>query len=235
MSSISLEAFDGNLKGKLSQWILPSNTCALPPGFQDQIMSGSNPFSTSIFLTSKTESKGWLLAYSWDMTFSPDTPTDWSLILSVIQHLKKPILIVTSPSTTVPQAFWQKCLTGAGIITCVCLKEISDLASPPSPAVGSPPSQGIPYFAIFFPHLETINEAQLTQCLLPFLKDIDHRSLYRELRGSGASICLSISDSKKTPQYTPMWFYPEKNSSLALAPSDLRSALVALSERLTTE
>lgn len=235
MSSISLEAFDGNLRGKLSQWILPSNTCALPLGFQDQLLSGSNPFSTSILLTCKTESKGWLLAYSWDMMFCPDSPTDWSLILSVIQHLKKPILIVTTPNTAVPQAFWQKCLTGAGIVSCVCLKEIGDLVSSTPSTLANAPSQAIPYFAIFFPNLETINEAQLTQCLLPFLKDIDHRSLYRELRGSGASICLSISDSKKIPQYTPMWFYPEKNTSVFLSPPDLKSALLALSERLTTE
>jgi hypothetical protein len=158
------------------------------------------------------------------MTFSPDSPTDWSLILSVIQHLKKPILIVTTPNTTVPQTFWQKCLTGAGIVSGVCLKEIGDLMQSNAHMQA--------YYAIFFPHLETINEVQLTQCLAPFLKDVDHRSLYRELRGSGASICLSIADSKKAQEYTPMWFYPEKNTSLALAPSDLRSALLALSERV---
>ena len=224
MSSISLEAFDGTLRGKLSQWVVPSSVCALPLGFHDQIMSTAT-FSTCILLTSKVDSKAWLLSHSWDMTFSPETSTDWSLMLSIIQHLKKPILIVSTPKTIVPQTFWQKCLTGTGIVTCACLKDISDLASQTS----------YPYYAIFFPSLEVINEIQLTQCLLPYLKDIDHRSLYRELRGSGASICLSILDSKMNPSYTPTWFYPEKNTPLFLSQPDLRSILLAVSERLTTE
>ena len=226
MSSISLEAFDGNLRGKLSQWILPSTTCALPLGFHDQVLSGTTPFSMCLLLTSKADSKAWLLSHAWDMTFSPESPTDWSLMLSVIQHLKKPLLIVTTPKVTVPQTFWQKCLTGAGAVTGVCLKQISDVN-------GQAPS--MPYYALFFPSLESINESQLTTCLSPFLKDIDHRSLYRELRGSGASICLSMSDSKANSHYTPTWFYPEKNYLLHLPPSEIRAALLSLSERLTTE
>jgi len=227
MSSISLEAFDGHLRGKLSQWILSSTTCAMPLGFHDQLLSGQSPFGTSILLTSKTESKAWLIAHAWDLTFSPESPTDWSLTLSLIQHLKKPILIVTTPKVSVPQTFWQKCLTGAGIVTCVSLKHISESATT-QPML-------TPYYAIFFPSLETINESQLTGCLTPFLKDIDHRSLYRELRGSGATICLTQGDSKSGQHYTPTWFYPEKNTVLCLAPSEVKSALLTLTERLTTE
>lgn len=219
MTTISLEAFDGSLKDKLSLWILPSDSHSLPLGFQDQLLSGTQIYATSVFLSVKTDSKAWYLSYSWDMTFSPETAADWSLLISIFQHLKKPLLVVTSPTLLVPQAFWQKCMTGSNSITCVALSYID-----------SKPTH-IPCYAIFLPILSSINELQLTESLQPFIKDIDHRSLYKELRGSGASICLIKLDSKSL-QFTPMWFYPEKNTSLQLDTSEIKIILQTISDRL---
>ena len=219
MTTVSLEAFDGSLKGKLSLWILPSDSYCLPLGFQDQLLSGTDAYGTSIFLFAKTDSKAWYLSYSWNMTFSPETAADWSLLLSLFQHLKKPLLVVSSPSLSVPQAFWQKCMTGSNSITCIALSYID-----------SKPTQ-IPCHAIFLPSLTRINELQLTESLYPFIKDIDHRSLYKELRGSGASICLVKLDSKSL-QFTPMWFYPEKNTSLQLDTSEIKLILQTIADIL---
>jgi hypothetical protein len=247
MNSISLEAFDANLRGRISQWILPSeDTCSLPNGFFDQLISGSTPFQTSILLLSKQDSKAWHLAYPWEMTFIPESTTDWSLLLSILQHLKGPILIVSSPKIQVPQAFWQKCMGASPTKapTCVSLKYISD----------SNPSGLLPH-SIFFPKLDLITDTQFIKIpsILPIgvqqsIKDLDLRSIYRELRGSGASLCLSLTESRggvpytnqvgtfqqngSTPSYLATWFYPEINGALRLHLSDLRTILRTVTERL---
>jgi len=246
MNSISLEAFDANLRGRISQWILPSEeTCSLPNGFFDQLISGSTAFQTSILLLSKQDSKAWNLAYPWEMTFIPETTTDWSLLLSILQHLKGPHLIVTCPKLQVPQAFWQKCLMlGQGKApTCVSLKYISDT-----------PGTLMPH-SIFFPKLDLITDTQFIKIpsILPIaiqqsIQTLDLRSIYRELRGSGASLCLSLTESRvgvpytnqvgtiqqngSTPSYVATWFYPEINGALRLHLSDLRTILRTVTERL---
>ena len=240
MSSISLEAFDGNLRGKFSQWVLPSDLCALPNGFQDQVLTGTTAFQTHILLTSKHESKAWLLAHTWDNTFIPEIPSDWSLVLSIFPHLKKPILIVSTPKCSVPQAFWNKCSLIQPSPTCVALCSI------PDEAVRQPLIQLAPS-AVFFPKLDLISEAQfikipstLSSPIQQITQTLDLRSLYRELRAAGASLCLSLNNSRSTtngsngqpPEYSSTWFYPEINGALRLHVSDLRMILRTITERL---
>ena len=247
MSSISLEAFDGNLRGKLSQWILPSQDfCALPTGFQDQVLSATPPFQTHILILTKQDSRAWLLSYAWDMTFTPETPTDWSLLLSIIQHLKKPILIVTSPKTNAPAAFWQKCQAiQVNPPTCVCLR---DMPSEDSTTITIQQTNVVPH-TVFYPRLDIITESQFIKLstILPIpaqqsIQSLDLRSVYRDLRGAGASLCLSLNDSRFTtsgvqqtgsmPSFNSMWFYPEINGALRLHISDLRMILRTVTERL---
>ena len=232
MSSISLEAFDADLRGKLSQWILPSDICALPNGFQDQILSGINGFQTHILLTNKQDSKAWLLAYSWDLTFTPESGTDWSLLLSILGHLKKPILIVTTPKCHAPSAFWQKCSLMQPSPTCAVLSEITESGK-------RPVSQPLPN-TVFFPKLDSLSETQFLKAqtiLHPIIQQtiqkLDLRSLYRELRGAGASLCLSSINSRTiSDSFNSMWFYPEVNGALRLHISDLRTILRTVTERL---
>ena len=240
MGSISLEAFDANLRGRISQWILPSDICSLPNGFHDQLISGNAPFLTSILLLSKQDSKAWQLAYPWDMTFIPESPTEWSLLLSIIQHLKAPVLLVTCPRLQVPLAFWQKCLTLKTVPTCVCLR---DLETQTHIQIQN---TFLPHF-IFFPKLDLLTDTQFIkiQTTLPLpiqqsVQNLDLRSIYRELRGSGASLCLSLTESRfgsfqqngQMPSYNATWFYPEINGALRLHLSDLRMILRTVTERL---
>lgn len=246
MNSISLEAFDANLRGRISQWILPSEELSsLPNGFYDQLISGSAQFQTSILLLSKQDSKAWHLAYPWEMTFIPESNTDWSLLLSILQHLKGPVLIVASPKLQVPQAFWQKCMTftSGKAPTCVSLKHISDTNGTLMP------------HSIFFPKLDLITDTQFIKIPSMFptgvqqsIQALDLRSIYRELRGSGASLCLSLTESRgsvpytnqvgtiqqngSTPSYLATWYYPEINGALRLHLSDLRTILRTVTERL---
>ena len=228
MTSISLEAFDENIRGKLTQWLLPSDICALPEGFQDQVLSGIPAFQTTILLTTKKCSKAWLLAYTWDMTFIPESNTDWSLLLSILGHMKKPILIVTTPGCMLPQAFWNKCNTMSPPPTCAMLTRKE--------------SQSLPH-AVFFPKLDYISEEQfaklpatLNPSIQQSIKHLDLRSLYRELRGAGASLCLSLTYSRtvhiQNSECTTAWFYPENNGALRLHLSDLRMILRTVTERL---
>lgn len=242
MSSISLEAFDENLRGRISQWILPSQDfCSLPNGFYDQLISGSTPFLTTMLLLSKQDSKAWYLAYPWDMTFIPESQTEWSLLISILQHLKAPVLIVICPKLQVPPAFFQKCMVSQkSIPTCILLKH------------GETNIQGILPHSIFFPRLDLITDTQfikltsnLPQPVQHYIQTLDLRSIYRELRGSGASLCLSLIDSRfsigtpvivtsnpSLPTYNATWFYPEINGALRLHVSDLRSILRTVTERL---
>ena len=242
MASISLEAFDEKLRGRISQWILPSQDfCSLPNGFYDQLISGSTPFLTTILLLSKQDSKAWLLSYPWDMTFIPESPTEWSLLLSILQHLKSPVLIVCCPKLNVPPAFLQKCLTSQKAIpTCILLKDTESSGQVVLP------------HSIFFPKLDLITDTQfikiassLPPAIQQYIQTLDLRSIYRELRGSGASLCLSLTDTRfsiasqvvlpqanSSPSYNATWFYPETNGALRLHVSDLRSILRTVTERL---
>lgn len=242
MASISLEAFDGTLKGKLSMWILPSQeSCALPNGFQDQVLSGVT-YQTQILLITKQESKAWFLSHSWDMTFVPETTTDWSLLLSIVQHLKKPVLIVTTPKCVAPQAFWQKCQAmQQNAPTCVQLKDLYN--STISVSQNSTLVSVLPSF-IFFPKLDSISDTEfmkipssLPSAVQQSIQTLDLRTLYRELRGAGASLCLSLTvDSRLTngsvPFFSTTWFYPESNGALRLHVSELRSVLRTVTDRL---
>ena len=80
------------------------------------------------------------------------------------------------------------------------------------------------------------------------IQNLDLRSIYRELRGSGASLCLSLTESRvgvpfthqvgtiqqngSTPSYLATWYYPEINGALRLHLSDLRTILRTVTERL---
>jgi len=227
MTSISLEAFDGELKGKLSQWNILPDTCSLPHGFQDQLLSSIPAFQTTILVLSKQESKAWLLSYSWDLTFVPESPTDWSLLLSILQHLKKPVLIVSTPKCQVPVAFWQKCLPVGQreqyTCTCAMLRDITESA-----AMAHHPH------SIFFPKLDTISDTIFIKAAQQSIQGLDLRSIYRDLRGAGATLCLSLSDSRvsQVPSYSALWFYPENNGALRLHVSELRTILRTVTERL---
>uniref|UniRef100_A0A6C0AMV0 Uncharacterized protein n=1 Tax=viral metagenome TaxID=1070528 RepID=A0A6C0AMV0_9ZZZZ len=242
MGSISLEAFDENLRGRISQWILSSpEICSLPNGFYDQLISGSAPFQTNILLLSKKDSKAWHLAFPWEITFVPESQTDWSLLLSILQHLKSPILVVTSPKLNVPQAFWQKAMSNPKVPTFICLKDIS-----------SDSQQTVLPHAIFFPRLDLLTDTQFIKAttglgnnpaIQQLIQTLDLRSIYRELRGSGASLCLTMIDSRSgtqspvqligsMPNYNATWFYPENNGALRLHLSDLRMILRTVTERL---
>jgi len=231
MSSISLEAFDGNLRGKLSQWLLASDSpCVLPNGFQDQILSGASTFQSQILLMSKQDSKAWFISHPWDMCFTPEQPSDWSLFLSIVQNLKRQVLIVTTPKCNAPQALWQKLALIQPPPTCAILSQLTNQET-------QSPLQCIPYTA-FFPKLDHISESQFTKMatiLNPQIQQtiqlLDLRSLYRELRGAGASLCLSLTDSR-LGTYHSMWFYPEVNGALRLHTSDLRMILRTVTERL---
>lgn len=241
MESISLEAFDIPLRGRLSHWILPStDSCILPLGFQDQLITGNSPFQYSILLLSKHDSRCWNLSFPWDMTFTPETANDWSLLLSVIGHLKTPLLIVSAPLLQVHAAFWQKC----AMLTKVNITFVS-LMYPEST------NNQISHFpqAIFFPKLDLITDTQfikiasgLPTAIQQSIGNLDLRSIYRELRGSGASLCLSLADSSRTaltrgiqqngttPIYNATWFYPEMNGALRLHLSDIRMALRTITD-----
>ena len=209
------------------QWIVTSSdNCSLPQGFQDQILSGHPNFQTTILILSKQDAKAWLLAYSWDLTFIPESNTDWSLLLSILQHMKKPILVVTTPQCKVPDAFWQKCITqSVPATTCVALRTSAADHSNSLPTT------------LFYPPLQEYTEdefVKFNQTLHPLLKaglqTLDLRTLYKELRGSGASICLSQIDSRMG--YSPMLFYPDITGELRLDVSDLRKILRTVTERL---
>jgi hypothetical protein len=227
MAAISLEAFDASLRGKYIQWILSSkDMCSLPLGFQDQVLSEHPTFQTSILVLSKQDAKAWHLAYNWDLTFIPESSNDWSLLISVLQHLKKPILLVTTPLCKVPEPFWQKCLTQTPTPTCVALR------------TSLPDHTNILPTTLFYQSLQDSTEdeflklhANIHPTLKLSLQSLDLRTLYRELRGAGASLCLSQVDSRSG--FSPMWFYPEVNGALRLHASDLRKILKTVTDRLS--
>ena len=184
----------------------------------------------NILLMSKQDSKAWLISHPWDMCFTAEQPSDWSLFLSIIQHLKRHILIVTTPTCNAPNLLWQKLALIQPAPTCVILSQLSGKE-------GQDTSLCIPN-TVFFPKLDVVSESQfiklstiLSSQIQQSMQSLDLRSLYRELRGAGASLCLSLTDSRMGA-YHSMWFYPEINGALRLHTSDLRMILRTITERL---
>jgi hypothetical protein len=201
---VQLEAFESPLKARRICWFLPqSGPAAYPPGFQEQLFTEAPPYQRKILLTSHQTSEAWKLVDRWDAILIPQTPTDWSITLTILLNSPQPTLVIATPEVRIPTAIFQKTVTlGLKAPTIVCFQTLA-LPFQPGP---------ITFDASFFPPSQTIDDSlmEATQSalfqLLPSdkMRNFALKDAIRDLRGAGATLVVSRIEEAEPSLY---WYY----------------------------
>jgi hypothetical protein len=201
---VQLEAFESSLKARRIRWFVPPAAHTLyPPGFQEQIFTESPPFQRRILITSPASSEAWKMTERWDTILMPQTPTDWSLVLTMLMNQPPPSLVLTTPETRVPPQIFQKCATmGLKAPTIVCLQTLTLPLQPPP----------VTFDATFFPPAKAVEDALMDamQAALQNLISSDKlgsfnvKDALKDLRGAGATLVVSAIDD---PEQSLYWYY----------------------------
>ena len=216
--TITLEAFEANLRGTSVLWYLPPGTKPqYPQGFVDQIVTDAPPFAKKVLITGPQTHVGWRLVDDWDVTWRPTTGTEWSILLTYLNNCPKPVLLVIAPGSQIPPAFLQKMAAGITLVTFAIMGE---------PTVGLNITM---YQSILLPPLNLD--------LIPSLSFVQHlgipnpswnaSSVLRDLHGAGASLVVSsVGDRQGQKQY--YWYYTSKNQHTPWNLTQVQNYLTAL-------
>ena len=139
MNIIKVDAFESSLQGRHIRWILPfgSDEAYYPPGFLEQCLTESPPFQRKLLVMDIKSSEAWKFVDRWDAIFLPQSNTDWSLIITYLQHQPTPTLVILL-NETIPPAFFTKCRGLRGQPTLIHFQSISNDFRP----LSSHPGQG---------------------------------------------------------------------------------------------
>jgi hypothetical protein len=204
MSVVSLEAFEHNLRGKRTVWLLPVNSeIEFPPGFDQQILSENPPFQRKILLVSPKSSESWRYIDLWDIILTIHTNQDWSLALTQILYQPNPCIVCTAPEVIIPQVVIQKIANTRQDIrpTLVQFKHLAfDITILTADAVVFPKvstDTEIDIVYNFIQHTSTEHSKQTKQVI----KDI-----LRDTRSAGAGIIVS-SIGEVLGRASLYWYY----------------------------
>jgi hypothetical protein len=201
---VQLEAFESSLKGCRIRWFLtPGSPAIYPPGFQEQLFTESPPFQKRILITSEASLEGWKLLDKWDIIMLPTTPTEWSLIVTLILNLPSPCFVVCTPEVKAPQGFFTKCAQiPQKAPTIICFQTLS------LPL----PQASVSFHATFFPPAKAVEDT-LMDAMQEALKklvsadklgDFTVKDALKDLRGAGATLAVS---SIEDPEPSLYWYY----------------------------
>jgi hypothetical protein len=216
--TITLEAFEANLRGTSILWYLaPHSKPQYPLGFVDQVVTDAPPFAKKILIISQQTPTGWRLVDDWDVVFRPTTGAEWSLVLTYFNNCPKPVLAVLAPSCFVPAALLQKLNNTVTFVAFAYMEDIS-----PNLHMGT-------YQSILLPplSLDIIPSISFSQLLGIPSPQWNAASVLRDLHGAGASLVVSsIGDRLAQKQY--YWYYTSKNQSSCWNLLQVQNILAAL-------
>ena len=149
------------------------------------------------------------MADKWDAVLMPTTPTDWSLLLTVLLNQPPPCLVICTPEVKIPPAVFQKVSqAGAKAATFICF-QVLQLPIPQAP---------ITFDATFFPPAKAVEDTliEAIQTVLPQLVSSDQmrnftvKDALKDLRGAGATIVVSSIEDTQAAMY---WYYASETKS----------------------
>jgi hypothetical protein len=201
--TITLEAFEANLRGTSILWYLsPHSKPQYPLGFIDQVVTDAPPFAKKILIISQQTPVGWRLVDDWDVVFRPTTGPEWSLLLTYLLNSPKPVLAILAPGCFVPAALLQKLNNTITFVAFAYMDEVS------------PNLHTATYQSILLPQLslDIIPSISFSQHLGIPSPQWNAASVLRDLHGAGASLVVSsIGDRLVQKQY--YWYYTSKNQT----------------------
>jgi hypothetical protein len=206
---VQLEAFESSIKGRRIRWFLPPGAPTVyPAGFIEQIFTETPQFQRRILLTNSLAQESWKLADRWDYILQPQTPMEWSLVLTLVLNLQAKTIIVCTPDLQVPPAFFTRCSTQTTAkqthpLPTICY--FQTLASPLPPDI-------VRFDATFYPPAKAVDESlmEAMQLSLERLMSADKlgsfsvKDALKDLRGAGATLVVS---SIEDPDPYLYWYY----------------------------
>ena len=131
----------------------------------------------------------------------PTTPTDWSVVLTVLLNQPPPALVISTPEVIIPPAVFLKCI-GAKAPTFICFQRLT---------VPVPQAQ-ITFDATFFPPsrgsddtlVEAINAVLPQLVSSEQMRNFNVKEALKDLKGAGATIVVSSIQEKQACLY---WYY----------------------------
>jgi hypothetical protein len=206
---VQLEAFESSIKGRRIRWFLPPGAPSVyPAGFVEQIFTETPNFQRRILLTHALAQESWKLTDRWDYILQPQSPMEWSLVLTLLLNLQTKTLVVCTPDLQVPSAFFTRCSqlpkqSQAYPLPTICY--FQTLASPLPPDL-------IRFDATFYPPAKAVDESlmEAMQLSLERLMSADKlgsfivKDALKDLRGAGATLVVS---SIEDPDPYLYWYY----------------------------
>ncbi len=207
MAVVQVEAFETPLHGLQIRWYVGHSffpeAPQFPPGFREQISTESPPFQRRILISAQSSSEAWKLLDRWDAVFLPQSSTDWSLILTWLQHQPRTTLVIVCPEVQIPPAFVEKSRQGPR----PTVIHFQRLAGPPPL---TPPHTDVD--AVFFPPLSEDSLDITQQCLQHYVPDVLKtlvlKEVVRDLKGAGASLAVLLDRQDRRGFLE--WYYVTK-------------------------
>lgn len=214
--TITLEAFEAQLRGTSVLWYLPQRaTPQYPAGFIDQIVTDDKPFAKKILIISNATQPGWRLIDDFDLVMRPTTGPDWSVLLTFLNNCTKPALVILAPHAYAPAVLLQRLPQGT---TFVSLKHLDEPNASPQT-----------YQTVLLPQLslDLIPNISFSQLLSIPNPSWNVPTVLRDLHGAGASlVASSIGDRLAQKQF--YWYYTSKNASPSWNLQQVQNILITL-------
>jgi hypothetical protein len=186
MNVVHVDAFESSLIGHHVRWFLSTtDDIQYPPGFQEQVTTESPPFQRRFLILDLKSSEAWKVLDTWDAVFTPQASTDWSLVLTYLQHQPQ-CYVVFAPEVLPPAAFFAKAKQVLPKVTLIHLQTFQQESFKPLPII---------YDDTFFPKIQEQNldfvQGILQQTLAKeTLKNLVLKDVLRDLRSAGASLVV---------------------------------------------
>lgn len=188
--TLHIEAFHSQLQGARILCHGAFTADQMPPLYES-IQPLRNPFKRKILVTGAahaiTMAPCAMLSIAYDVQFHVKDTHDWTMILTYMTYVVKPLLLVVE-CIPIPDAIWQKLQRTTTVIHMAPLRTPVSLRS---------------YDVIFFPPIETMNREE-TEWMYTALQTVyrpsysakEHKEVLHEIRVAKAGMCWSRMDEE---------------------------------------
>ena len=210
---INLEAFNTNLHGTriLCQGPFPKNKY---PPIMDAVEKLRDPFKKKVLITNATFSFGKMLNLKYDATFQAKDGTDWTMIVTYMTYISKPLLVVVE-DVAIPDGLWAKVPKSTTVInnTSYIVQNIR------------------PYDTIFFAPVEDVGDHIYKQIQVhkQSYSQREHKDILHELRVANAAIVWTRVDDEASGSI--YWYDPVSNQGDSLSNKQMSELFMWLSEQ----
>ena len=222
-STIQIDGFSTNLHGCriLCQGPFPNGKYA---PLMESIQKLREPFKKKILLTRAAFSLCQMAPLQYDASFQVKDTADWTLILTYITYVPKPLLVI-SEDVPIPDGLWQK-LTKSTTFVNISSSHVLNVRPYDAIFFASIEELTISYAEYVFKVLQSVYKASYTQK--------EHKEVLQELRMAGAGICWTRHDELITGG-SIYWYDPVGNQGDSLSNKQMSELFTWLSRQFNRD